>query len=104
MEIRGVDDRGESPPPGVRVNARQCRVGIGDAKQIFEQQQIVMVDIWTPLPQSSPRIRIVETRYPMPGTQHVCDRMKRDLCGVGFAIAREDLDAAALSDRRDLAE
>ena len=37
---RGIDQRGQPPPPGVGLDIGQLDVGIGDAEQIVQQQQI----------------------------------------------------------------
>ena len=42
---RGVDQCGQPAPPRIRVDLGQRHVGVGDAEQIIEQQQILRVGI-----------------------------------------------------------
>ena len=41
----GVDQRGQPAPPRIRVDLGQRHVGVGDAQQIIEQQQILRVGV-----------------------------------------------------------
>ena len=40
---RGVDQRGQPTPPRIRIDLRQRHIGVGDAEQIIQQQQILRV-------------------------------------------------------------
>jgi len=41
----GVDQGGQSPPPGIRINLRQRDFWIGDAKEIVEKHQVLGVGL-----------------------------------------------------------
>ena len=51
---RGVDQCGQPAPPRVRVDLGQRHVGVGDAQQIIEQQQILRVGIGDLFPDPGP--------------------------------------------------
>ena len=54
---RGVDQRGQPAPPRIRIDRGQRHVGVGDAQQIIEQQQILRVGIRDSFPDPGPRGR-----------------------------------------------
>ena len=41
----GVDQSGQPPPPGIRIDLGQLDVGVGDAQQVLEQQQVLGVGV-----------------------------------------------------------
>ena len=45
-----IQQRGQPPPPRIRINRGQRRIRVGDAQQIIEQQQILRVCIREPAP------------------------------------------------------
>ena len=41
----GIHERGQPPPPGIRIDLGQLHIGIGDAHQVIEERQVLRVCI-----------------------------------------------------------
>ena len=46
---RGIHQRGQPPPTRIGIDLRQRNIGIGDAQQVVEQQQILGVGVGNPV-------------------------------------------------------
>ena len=44
----GIDQRGQPPPPGIGIDLGQLHLGIGDAQQVIEEQQVLGVCVRHP--------------------------------------------------------
>src|ERR1700741_1265505 len=47
-QLGGIDQRGQPPPPRIGVDLGQLPLGIGDAQQLIEQQQILWISVGDP--------------------------------------------------------
>ena len=91
---RGVDQRGQPAPPGIRIDFGQCSIGVGDAQQILQQHEILGVGIRNLSPQLSPGRRTIEFAYPGRRPQQPRDHMERDVAGMGLAKCPHHLNPA----------
>jgi hypothetical protein len=60
-----IDQRGQAPPPRIRVDLGQRNVGIGDAQQVIKQRQVLGVRVANPgtnLGASHLRIKALDTK------------------------------------------
>ncbi len=91
----GVDQCGQPPSPGIRVDLGQCRIGVGDAEQIIEQQQILRVGVGTYIsPQPRAGGVAVEVSHTAARPQQPRHGIKRDVTSMGFAEGPKHLDPA----------
>ena len=99
--VVGVDQCGQPAPPRIRVDGGQWHVGVGDAEQIIEQQQILRVDIGTYI---CPQLRAggvaVEVSHTAARPQQPRHGIERDVTGVGFAEGPKHVDPATGRQRR----
>ena len=100
---RGVDQRGQPAPPRIRVDRGQRHIGVGDAQQIIQQQQILRVGIRKLFPELRAGGFAVQVGHAHAGPQQPRHRMERDLVGVGFAEGPKHVHPATGCGRRGLA-
>ncbi len=46
----GIHQRGQPPPPGIGIDCRESDIGIGDAQQVVEEQQVLRLRVGNPRP------------------------------------------------------
>ncbi len=99
----GIDQRGQPPPPGIRIDLGQLHLGIGDAQQVIEEQHVLRVGVGGLSPRPRTSSRTIKTPYPGGSAQQPSHHMERDVGGMGFAVSREHLDPLGGGQRGDLA-
>ena len=101
---RGVHQSGQPASTRIRVDLRQRHIGVGDAEQIVEQQQGLIISTG-----GSHRSRaraggvIVDISHAEASAQQLGHDVERDVTGVGFAHRPIHLDAATGGVRGGLA-
>ena len=90
----GVDQGGQPAPPRIRVDLGQLHIGVGDAEQIIEQQQILRVGIRNLFADPRAGGSAVEVSHAGARPQQPGDHTEGDVAGVGFAERPIHLDAA----------
>ena len=94
----GIDQRGQSPPPGIGINNRKSNVRIGDAQQVIEEQHVLGVGIRHPGAHSVTGGRAVQATHAGGCPQQPRHDMEGDVGGVRFAVGAEHLHFPARSD------
>jgi hypothetical protein len=74
--------RGQSPPPRIRVDLRQCHLGIGDAQQVMQKQQVLGVCVGNAVAHSIASTLPAKPLDAEGSAQQPCDGMEVDLVGV----------------------
>ena len=99
----GVDQCGQPAPPGVRVDGGQRHIGIGDAQQIVEQQQVLVVGFREFASEANPCGTIVEVGDAGARAQQSRHHLKGDVAGMGLAEGPVHLDTATRREHCGLA-
>jgi hypothetical protein len=100
---RGIDQRGQPPPPRVGVDCRQRDVGIGDAQQVIEEQHVIRLGVGHPGPHLRAGFRGIQIGHPEARTQHPPHQIERDVARVRFAEGGEHVDTTGRCHGGDLA-
>jgi hypothetical protein len=100
----GVDHRRQASTPSVRINLGWNDVGIGNTKEVIEQNKILAVGAREPCPHLCTRGRVIQVADPNDRTQHLRCGVERNLAGVRFAIRSEDVHPATSRERRGFAD
>jgi hypothetical protein len=90
----GIHQRREPAPPGIGLDVGQFDVGIGDAEQVVQQQQIFGVGAGNSGADACTSLLAVEVVHAQPGAQQPRYRVEWDVDGMGFAVGGEHLHAA----------
>ena len=98
----GVDQRGQPAPAGLRVDWGQRHIGVGDAEQVIEQQQILRIGVVKSRPQLNPCGFAIKVGHAGARPQQSRHRLERNVAGVGFAEGPKHLDPTAGRQLHDL--
>ncbi len=63
----------------IGIDDRQGRIGIADAEQVVEQDEILLVGVHQPCPQPVPHGLVVKRRQADDRTQKLAERVERDV-------------------------
>ena len=82
----GIHERGQPPPPGIRIDLGQLHIGIGDAHQVIEERQVLRVciaNLGIDLHSGGMRVKTLDAggrarqpRHDVEGIWLVCDSQK----------------------------
>jgi hypothetical protein len=82
----GIHERGQPPPPGIRIDLGQLHIGIGDAHQVIEERQVLGVciaNLGIDLRSGGMRVKTLDAggrarqpRHDVEGIWLVCDSQK----------------------------
>ena len=97
-----VHQRGQPAPPRIRIDLGQRHIGVGDAEQIIQQQQILRVGIGHIRPQPGAGGFAVEVGHTAARPQQPRHHVEGNVTGVGFAEGPKHLDPATGGQRRGL--
>ena len=98
----GIDQRGQPPAPGIGIDLGQLHLGIGDAQQVIEQQQILGVCIRHPRAHPVTSSRGIQATHTEGCPQQPRHDMEGNIGGVRFAEGAEHLDTLGGGQRGDL--
>ena len=79
---RGIDQRRQPPPPGIRIDLRQLHLGIGEAQQVMQQQHVLGVGVGNAVAHSIASGLPVKPLDAGGRAQQPRDGMEGDLVGV----------------------
>ena len=79
---RGIDQRSQPPPTGIRIDLGQLHLGIGDAQQVMQKQQVLGVCVGNAVAHSIASGLPVKPLDARGRAQQPCDGVKGDLVGV----------------------
>ena len=98
----GVDQGGQPAPPRIRIDLGQRHLGVGDAQQVIEQQQILRVCIRHAFANPGPRGFALQVFDPAQRAQQPRHRVEGNIVGMRFAVDPHHLDPATGRGRRGL--
>ena len=100
---RRIDQRRQPPPPRIRGDLRQLHIGVGDAQQVIDQQQILGVCLGNAVAHPIASGLPVKPLDAVDHAQQPCHDMERDLAGVRLAEGGEYVGATATRQHRHVA-
>ncbi len=88
---RGIDQSGQPPPTGIRIDLGQLHIGVGEAQQVIEEHQVLRICVRNPVAQLIAGSPGSQTLNSCSRAQEPSNSVKGNLAGVRLTEGYENL-------------